>query len=88
MTHYLSNIMFHFHRQFLLEILTDREHCDKIESVGGEGEFRLLKPDEVATLWGQRKNKPNMNYEKMSRALRQATIQVDEFFSMIVFTLD
>ncbi|RVE45318.1 hypothetical protein evm_010023 [Chilo suppressalis] len=36
----------------------------------GEGEFRLSDPDEVARRWGRRKQKPNMNYDKLSRALR------------------
>lgn len=26
--------------------------------------------DEVARRWGERKSKPNMNYDKLSRALR------------------
>ena len=30
----------------------------------------MVDPDEVATRWGLRKNKPKMNYEKMSRGLR------------------
>lgn len=56
--------------QFLLELLTDREHKDAIQWVGTEGEFKLNQPEAVAQLWGQRKNKPSMNYEKLSRALR------------------
>lgn len=56
--------------QFLLEILTDRDHRDIIQWVGGEGEFKLCDPERVAQLWGERKNKPTMNYEKLSRALR------------------
>ncbi len=37
--------------------------------------FKILKPisvdpDEVARRWGVRKNKPKMNYEKLSRGLR------------------
>lgn len=38
--------------------------------VGDDGEFKLNNPEMVAQLWGQRKNKPTMNYEKLSRALR------------------
>lgn len=38
--------------------------------VGSEGEFKLNNPEIVAHLWGERKNKPTMNYEKLSRALR------------------
>ncbi|KAH8367305.1 hypothetical protein KR200_005286 [Drosophila serrata] len=56
--------------QFLLEILTDSEHTDIIEWVGTDGEFKLSDPDRVARLWGEKKNKPAMNYEKLSRALR------------------
>ncbi|CAD6994314.1 DNA-binding protein Ets97D isoform X1 [Ceratitis capitata] len=56
--------------QFLLEILTDREHRNIIQWVGTEGEFKLIDPECVARLWGIKKNKPLMNYEKLSRALR------------------
>ncbi|XP_040170295.1 DNA-binding protein D-ETS-6-like isoform X2 [Anopheles arabiensis] len=35
-----------------------------------QGEFKLSDPDEVARRWGERKAKPNMNYDKLSRALR------------------
>ena len=30
----------------------------------------IKDPDEVARLWGNRKCKPHMNYDKLSRALR------------------
>lgn len=57
--------------QFLLEILTDREYRNIIYwMIGGNGEFKLNDPERVAQLWGERKNKPTMNYEKLSRALR------------------
>lgn len=57
--------------QFLLEILTDSERLNIIQWIdGGNGEFKLADPEEVAKLWGERKNKPTMNYEKLSRALR------------------
>lgn len=56
--------------QFLLELLTDADQRDCIQWQGCEGEFKLINPENVARLWGQRKNKPTMNYEKLSRALR------------------
>ncbi|XP_076015253.1 GA-binding protein alpha chain [Genypterus blacodes] len=56
--------------QFLLELLTDKDSRDCISWVGEEGEFKLIQPELVAQKWGQRKNKPTMNYEKLSRALR------------------
>ena len=56
--------------QFLLELLTDKT-CVNIISWTGDGwEFKMNDPDEVAVRWGLRKNKPKMNYEKMSRAMR------------------
>ena len=56
--------------QFLLELLTDAGCRDFIQWVGTDGEFKLNNPEGVAQLWGLRKNKPTMNYEKLSRALR------------------
>ena len=38
-----------------------------IHWLGEDGEFKLNNPEVVAQLWGARKNKPNMNYEKLSR---------------------
>ena len=56
--------------QFLLELLTDKS-CQNFISWTGDGwEFKLSDPDEVARRWGLRKNKPKMNYEKLSRGLR------------------
>ncbi|XP_013410350.1 protein c-ets-1-B-like isoform X1 [Lingula anatina] len=56
--------------QFLLELLTDKS-CQHFISWSGDGwEFKLSDPDEVARRWGLRKNKPKMNYEKLSRGLR------------------
>ena len=56
--------------QFLLELLSDKDHQDKIHWIGEEGEFKFKNHKDVAELWGIRKNKPNMNYDKLSRALR------------------
>ena len=56
--------------QFLLELLSDSANATIISWEGTTGEFKLTDPDEVARRWGERKSKPNMNYDKMSRALR------------------
>ncbi|XP_047471027.1 Friend leukemia integration 1 transcription factor-like [Penaeus chinensis] len=56
--------------QFLLELLSDPANAAVITWEGTAGEFKILDPDEVARRWGERKSKPNMNYDKLSRALR------------------
>ena len=56
--------------QFLLELLTSEIGGGCVKWEGPLGEFRMADPDEVARKWGIRKNKPNMNYDKLSRALR------------------
>lgn len=56
--------------QFLLELLSDSSNSSCIAWEGSNGEFKLTDPDEVARRWGERKSKPNMNYDKLSRALR------------------
>ncbi|XP_049272144.1 uncharacterized protein LOC119393284 isoform X2 [Rhipicephalus sanguineus] len=56
--------------QFLLELLSDSSNANCITWEGQNGEFKLIDPDEVARRWGERKSKPNMNYDKLSRALR------------------
>uniref|UniRef100_A0A2P2I9H9 Flocculation protein FLO11-like n=1 Tax=Hirondellea gigas TaxID=1518452 RepID=A0A2P2I9H9_9CRUS len=56
--------------QFLLELLNSGQHHHLITWTSVEGEFKLVNSEEVARLWGLRKNKTNMNYDKLSRALR------------------
>ncbi|XP_051973445.1 transcriptional regulator Erg-like isoform X3 [Xyrauchen texanus] len=56
--------------QFLLELLSNSSNSSCITWEGTNGEFKMTDPDEVARRWGERKSKPNMNYDKMSRALR------------------
>ncbi|XP_012881718.1 PREDICTED: ETS translocation variant 2 [Dipodomys ordii] len=56
--------------QFLLELLHDEARSNCIRWTGNSREFQLCDPKEVARLWGERKRKPGMNYEKLSRGLR------------------
>ncbi|XP_056261918.1 ETS1-related protein isoform X2 [Pseudoliparis swirei] len=56
--------------QYLLELLLDSACCSFICWTGDGWEFKMSDPSEVAKRWGQCKNKPKMNYEKLSRGLR------------------
>jgi len=56
--------------QFLLELLLNHQYKHIITWTNNDGEFKLVNAEEVARLWGLRKNKHNMNYDKLSRALR------------------
>ncbi|CAG7721646.1 unnamed protein product [Allacma fusca] len=56
--------------QFLLELLLSDRYQHLISWTSCDGEFKLRDAEAVAKLWGLRKNKTNMNYDKLSRALR------------------
>ncbi|NXJ96893.1 ETV4 protein, partial [Corythaixoides concolor] len=56
--------------QFLVALLDDPTNSHFIAWTGRGMEFKLIEPEEVARLWGIQKNRPAMNYDKLSRSLR------------------
>ncbi|XP_052715617.1 DNA-binding protein D-ETS-4-like [Crassostrea angulata] len=59
--------------RFLKELLLQPERYDRyIRWVNRqEGIFKIEDSPKVAKLWGKRKNRPAMNYDKLSRSIRQ-----------------
>lgn len=56
--------------QFLVALLSEKDCQQYIAWVGRGLEFKLIDPEEVARRWGIQKNRPAMNYDKLSRSLR------------------
>ncbi|NXL17957.1 ETV4 protein, partial [Setophaga kirtlandii] len=56
--------------QFLVALLDNPSNSHFIAWTGRGMEFKLIEPEEVARLWGIQKNRPAMNYDKLSRSLR------------------
>ncbi|NXD43139.1 ETV7 factor, partial [Copsychus sechellarum] len=57
--------------QYVFQLLADRRYEPYIRWEDREAKvFRVVNPNGLAQLWGNHKNRMNMTYEKMSRALR------------------
>ena len=58
--------------QFVKELLNQPQHSGCIHWVDrDQGIFKIVDSVRVAELWGKRKNRPAMNFDKLSRSLRQ-----------------
>jgi SAM pointed domain-containing ETS transcription factor len=59
--------------QFVKELLNQpQNHSGCIHWIDREqGIFKIVDSVRVAELWGRRKNRPAMNFDKLSRSLRQ-----------------
>uniref|UniRef100_A0A8C3QGG2 Transcription factor ETV6 n=1 Tax=Cyanoderma ruficeps TaxID=181631 RepID=A0A8C3QGG2_9PASS len=57
--------------EYVYQLLSDRRYEPYIRWEDREAKiFRVVNPNGLAQLWGNHKNRMNMTYEKMSRALR------------------
>ncbi|NWV09293.1 ETV7 factor, partial [Ptilonorhynchus violaceus] len=57
--------------EYVYQLLSDRRYEPYIRWEDKEAKvFRVVNPNGLAQLWGNHKNRMNMTYEKMSRALR------------------
>uniref|UniRef100_A0A1B6CUP1 ETS domain-containing protein n=1 Tax=Clastoptera arizonana TaxID=38151 RepID=A0A1B6CUP1_9HEMI len=58
--------------EFIRDLLLNENYCPRLIRWDNyeEGMFQFVHSDEVAKLWGTKKDNPHMNYEKLSRAMR------------------
>ncbi|RZF41901.1 hypothetical protein LSTR_LSTR005669 [Laodelphax striatellus] len=58
--------------EFIRDLLNDSRYCPSIICWDDyeKGTFRFVQSEKVARLWGDKKENPEMNFEKFSRAMR------------------
>lgn len=56
--------------EFILYLLTEPQYSSVIAWEGTSGQFRIIRPDEVARLWGERNGRPNMTFKSFRRCMR------------------
>ena len=56
--------------EFILDILSNPSFSSVMTWEGTNGQFVIIRPDQVARLWGERNGRRNMTYQKFCRALR------------------
>ena len=56
--------------EFILNMLSNPWFSSILSWEGMDGQFTIIRPEQVAQLWGERNGRRNMTYQKFSRALR------------------
>ena len=56
--------------EFILDLLSEPRYSSIISWEGTSGQFKIINPDQVACLWGERNGRRTMTYQKFTRALR------------------
>lgn len=64
--------------EFIRDLLLNPASCPSLICWDNyeEGMFRFVHSDKVAKLWGAKRDNPDMNYEKLSRAMRYVYINI------------
>lgn len=70
--------------EFIRDLLLDSRYNPSIIKWEDrdDGTFKFVKSDQVAKLWGRKKNNHAMTYEKLSRAMRCVHVSVSYSYKL------